>query len=137
MSANKMSFPININNTLIQSDEILPYLRKCNSDGAINYIIDATNCEIEEATKVVSELKNMISQKHTGRSVLPNYKESISQNIKSKEDVVTFSVTCPYCNSPNVKKVGIGGRLASTLTLGIASSKIGKQWHCNNCKSNF
>lgn len=44
---------------------------------------------------------------------------------------------CPYCKSTNVKKIGTGGRLLSTATFGIAGSKMGKQWHCNNCKSDF
>lgn len=46
-------------------------------------------------------------------------------------------VKCPYCNSTNVKKIGNVNRVASVAMVGIASSKIGKQWHCNNCKSDF
>lgn len=44
---------------------------------------------------------------------------------------------CPYCNSTNLKKIGVGSRMISAGTLGLAGSKIGKQWHCNNCKSDF
>lgn len=47
------------------------------------------------------------------------------------------SVTCPYCHSTNVKKVGTSGRALSILTLGLASGKVGKQWHCKNCGSDF
>ena len=49
-----------------------------------------------------------------------------------------FSVVrCPYCNSSYVKKISSLSRLGSVATLGFASGKVGKQWHCNNCKSNF
>ncbi len=49
----------------------------------------------------------------------------------------SFKVKCPYCNSTNVKKITTGSRMVSTAMVGINSSKIGKQWHCNNCSSNF
>ena len=44
---------------------------------------------------------------------------------------------CPYCKSTNVKKISLTGKALSIGTLGILSKKIGKQWHCNNCKSDF
>lgn len=47
------------------------------------------------------------------------------------------SVKCPYCQSNNVKKITTVNRAVSTGMVGIASSKIGKQWHCNSCKSDF
>lgn len=47
------------------------------------------------------------------------------------------TVTCPYCGSHNCKKIGVGGRAVSVGMTGLASSKIGKQWHCNNCNSDF
>lgn len=46
-------------------------------------------------------------------------------------------VTCPYCNSSNVTKIGTLDRVVSTGLFGLASKKIGKQWHCNNCNSDF
>ena len=46
-------------------------------------------------------------------------------------------VTCPYCKSINVKKIGQLNRTVSTGLFGLGSKKIGKQWHCNNCGSDF
>jgi len=46
-------------------------------------------------------------------------------------------VRCPYCNSVNVSKISTLGRAASVGVFGLASKKIGKQWHCNHCKSDF
>ena len=46
-------------------------------------------------------------------------------------------VTCPYCNSSNVTKISTVDRVVSTGLFGLASSKVGKQWHCNSCKSDF
>lgn len=59
-------------------------------------------------------------------------KKTLTTKIKTNP-----SVTCPYCHSNNVKKISNTSRIADIVTLGIFSSKLGKQWHCNNCKSNF
>ena len=47
------------------------------------------------------------------------------------------AVKCPYCKSPNVKKITTAGRAVSVGLFGLASKKIGKQWHCNKCGSDF
>ena len=49
----------------------------------------------------------------------------------------TLTVECPYCHSTKTKKISGSGRWLSTGLFGLGSSKIGKQWHCNSCKSNF
>lgn len=46
-------------------------------------------------------------------------------------------VTCSYCGSSNVKKIGLLNRAVSTELWSLGSKKIGKQWHCNNCGSDF
>ena len=46
-------------------------------------------------------------------------------------------VFCPYCGSADTKKISTASRTASVAVVGVASSKIGKQWHCNKCKSDF
>lgn len=47
------------------------------------------------------------------------------------------SVECPYCHSTSTSKIGTVNRMASTAMFGLASKKIGKQWHCNSCNSDF
>lgn len=44
---------------------------------------------------------------------------------------------CPYCGSTDLNKIGTLGRAVSVGLLGLASEKIGKQWHCKNCGSDF
>lgn len=46
-------------------------------------------------------------------------------------------VECPYCHSTNTEKINTLNRAVSISIVGAASSKLGKQWHCNNCKSDF
>lgn len=46
-------------------------------------------------------------------------------------------ITCPYCQSTNTKKIGVVGRSVSFGLFGFGSGKVGKQWHCNSCGSDF
>ena len=47
------------------------------------------------------------------------------------------TITCPYCQSTRVDRIGLLSRIASIEIWGLASNKIGKEWHCNDCGSNF
>lgn len=47
-------------------------------------------------------------------------------------------ITCPYCKSTNTKKITTASKAGSVAMWGIfALGKTTKQWHCNNCKSDF
>lgn len=46
-------------------------------------------------------------------------------------------IKCPYCQSTDTSKISAIGRVVSTGLFGLGSKKIGKQWHCNSCNSNF
>ena len=46
-------------------------------------------------------------------------------------------VKCPYCQSIDTSKISAMSRVASTGLFGFGSKKIGKQYHCNKCKSDF
>ena len=63
---------------------------------------------------------------------------AIIDNAKAGKSVgKTTSVTCPYCKSTNVSKISMLGRSISVGLFGLGSGKIGNQWRCNNCKSDF
>lgn len=46
-------------------------------------------------------------------------------------------VKCRYCGSSNCKKISGLARGLSVGLFGLRSKAIGKQWHCNNCGSDF
>lgn len=60
--------------------------------------------------------------------------QAISERKISKS---TPTVTCPYCQSTDTKKISGTSRWLSTGLFGLASSKVGKQWHCRKCGSDF
>lgn len=59
--------------------------------------------------------------------------KEIKQNW-DKEKYNDYKFTCPMCRSKKVKKIGTISRAASVATAGLASSKIGKQYECDDCK---
>lgn len=47
-------------------------------------------------------------------------------------------ITCPYCKSTNTKKISGLSKAVSVGIFGIfALGKTTKQFHCNNCNSDF
>ena len=44
---------------------------------------------------------------------------------------------CPYCHGYYTKKIGTGSRMLSAGIFGLGSKKLGKQWHCCLCDSDF
>lgn len=55
-----------------------------------------------------------------------------------KEDNTKPVVTCPYCQSTDTKRISFFSKYLSASIWGVlAMGKVSKQWHCNNCKSDF
>lgn len=58
--------------------------------------------------------------------------------IQTQQDLASGKrVVCPYCKSTNTEKISTMSRAVSVSLVGAASGKLGKQWHCKNCGSNF
>lgn len=54
-----------------------------------------------------------------------------------KQTYFSSYVTCPYCSSSSTSKISTLSRGLSFGLFGFGSSKVGKQWHCNKCGSDF
>lgn len=67
-------------------------------------------------------------------SVLEHSKAALEGKDKGNQ----FGVECPYCHATNVKKITNTSKAVHTAVFGIFSvSRNSKQWHCNNCNSDF
>ena len=76
-----------------------------------------------ETKKVVNRYDDDRRIKNPGDSIVPSS---------------TLTVTCPYCQSTNTKKITVGSKAVHTALFGIFSmSRNSKEWHCNNCNSDF
>ena len=48
------------------------------------------------------------------------------------------SVECPYCHSKDTKKISNLSKAGSVALIGVfALGKASKEWHCNQCNSDF
>lgn len=64
--------------------------------------------------------------------------KKIAERFPKLESQISSSIiTCPYCKSTNTKKLSAASRGLSFGLFGFGSKKIGKQWHCNGCGSDF
>lgn len=67
-------------------------------------------------------------------------RKDLAKTTESQRNYVTKThptITCPYCKSTNTKKLSAVSRGLSFSIFGFGSKKIGKQWHCNSCGSDF
>ena len=81
------------------------------------------------------------------KKIYNEQKEILQKRIRKSEEsrineyqqkyLAEHNIHCPYCNSSNVTKIGTVNRAVSVGMFGLASKKIGKQWHCNSCGSDF
>lgn len=80
------------------------------------------------------EYKNAMA---VGKALSEGKKVSRQEILSGKLNDNRTDVSCPYCHSTNTSKIGTLSRVVSTGLFGFASKKIGKQWHCNQCGSDF
>ena len=52
----------------------------------------------------------------------------------AEADAIVNAPRCPQCGSINIKPISTVNRIISVGMVGLASSKIGKQYECKNCK---
>ncbi len=86
--------------------------------------------ELFEQRWVILERKN---QEIANRHIDP----VISRAVERAQSDSRNNAKCPYCKSYNTKKISAASRGLSFGLFGFGSGKVGKQWHCKSCKSDF
>lgn len=62
------------------------------------------------------------------------YNKPLSNSSNNLQNLVE----CPYCHSKNTRKISEMSKVSKVALFGIFSmGKVTKQWHCNDCKSDF
>lgn len=71
--------------------------------------------------------------------VINAYQEFDRKNANPGKPVISKpTVECPYCHSNDTKKITNTSKAVHTALFGIfAMGKVSKQWHCNQCNSDF
>ena len=96
----------------------------------------------EYSTKCKScknEMKFICEKNYNPKSGLNAIKNSNSKNnINTEFDLQKPTVECPYCHSVDTKKITTTSKAVHTAIFGIFSiNRNSKNFHCNNCKSDF
>ncbi len=90
----------------------------------------------EEAKK--KQKAKQIEDKQRKKQIEEMCQEKLAKEKAHEDYIYRNNAECPYCHSKNTKKIGGLSKASSVALFGIfAVGKVGKQWHCNNCKSDF
>lgn len=105
------------------------------SDG-LSLIKELTSCDDITAKALWTDLKQDFGQTENNPIIQAreeHEKEKLIQDFQYRNNA-----ECPYCHSKNTKKISGLSKAGSVAMFGVfAVGKVGKQWHCNNCKSDF
>lgn len=98
--------------------------------------IEATNVPVQ--TTGPWNLKNsseMVAKAKERQNFRKDVEEAIKrENMRSQQQNIPH---CPICGSAKLSKISTLNRAVSVSLFGIFSKKIGKQWHCNQCGTDF
>lgn len=110
------------------------YIKKKYGMGNIEIVdIPCEKCGCDKSFIMKETDFDFIICTNCSNNVFNNRVKPNTHNIHSKP-----TVTCPYCKSTNTKKISSMSKAGSVAMWGIfALGKTTKQWHCNNCKSDF
>ena len=139
---------VDVNGVSIKIKNILnAYNRTNDYSAAIQLIQFKSKCDRDEAKSIVEELVEMYTIEDDDDSDEP-YKRPYQKGeiIRHQQDTVVSTtyqssntiVICPYCHSTSTKKITMSKKLFKGWLWGIAAaSTLTKEWHCNNCGSDF
>ncbi len=133
---NLVNTKCNINGVVYDFKEELPIaLLEKREDyiSAIGKIRKKTSLNLVDGSDLVDIIREIkaIPETFTPKYPLEN-REKLYGNSKEK------SVVCPYCHSKDTKKISNLSKAGSVALFGVfALGKTSKQWHCNQCNSDF
>lgn len=82
---------------------------------------------------LIAKLCDACGESKMGKDGWRDFQKAVHED-EEKKKYNNYMFTCPMCGSKKVKKISDLSRTASIAMLGVASSKIGKQYECDNCK---
>lgn len=107
-----------------------------NTKEGVAFIKELTACDEDTAKLLWVDLKCNYGTKENNAIL------QAKENHKKEEAIQNFqyrnNAECPYCHSKNTEKISSLSKIGSVALWGVfAVGKVSKQWHCNNCKSDF
>lgn len=130
-----MNFKININDTEIDSNEIIKYIKSCQSEKAISYIVEMSGCDSSEATDVVNEIKKSIhDQSVRGAGIRNNHSSEFKKCPKCGKEYIAFMDHCIQCGYKTEGYIKRMNELKNTVDVSTSTSQPSTP-HCPVCNS--
>lgn len=102
----------------------------------LQLIKELTSCDDNTAKLLWVDLKCDFGTKENNPII--QAREEYEQEKAIEEYKYRNNAECPYCHSKNTKKISGLSKAGSVALFGVfAVGKVSKQWHCNNCGSDF
>lgn len=96
---------------------------ECGFDGISSYLL-----QIDRQKDINRRQEEMLERERR------DYEREQQILLKSQQQNIPH---CPICGSAKLSKISTLNRAVSVSLFGIFSKKIGKQWHCNQCGTDF
>lgn len=77
---------------------------------------------------------NILSDQIIENGKIPQYYNGLT---RQEEVLLPNTPKCPTCSSTNIKKISGISKVSSVAMFSLLSRKVHKQWHCNNCGSEW
>ncbi len=109
----------------------------CSEEDWTTMLLDntLTKWETQMRRKYVVDSEEFDSIMYDDRLKAEKDEDEYYKNLMEQSHI---TIECPYCHSTNTKKISGLSKAGSIALFGIfALGKTSKQWHCNNCDSNF
>lgn len=91
-----------------------------------------TNGSVEQMERDIQTASNSVEEYQKVLDARLAYWQMQSEKLKAEEALK--HPKCPNCGSTNTQRISTLNRAVSVGTVGLASSKIGKQYECKKCK---
>ncbi len=130
-------FYVSNNGTLLQKDEvedIFAMLTVC-----LPILLFVTIVSIYDYVKRLKQYNYILD--HFAEYQKEQYQRRVDRERKLEASTLYSSgvrVECPYCHSKNTRKISGASKAGNVALFGVfAAGKVSKQWHCNQCNSDF
>lgn len=126
-----------------QIDALYDYITDNNIEEGLQQIKEITACDDDTANLLWIDVVRDFGTKENNPILQAREryeKEQALQEYRQRAEEYKYrnNAECPYCHSKNTKKISGFSKAGSVALFGVfAMGKVSKQWHCNQCKSDF
>ena len=115
-----------------------PYNEPCEECGSTDQVLMISEDRKSVFCNNCNNYKDIYVSKELQQYWDNEVKNQNAQQILNDQKSNKPTVECPYCHSTNTKKISGLSKAGSVALFGVfAMGKVSKEWHCNNCNSDF